>query len=77
MEQIVDGAARDSVANERLEAEGILCVFRGFQSAQLRQKIRRAVGKLFRRHAPLKRERGEFHIHPAVAPVSLIRVDSD
>ena len=41
MEQIVDGAARDSVANERLEAEGILCVFRGFQSAQLRQKIRR------------------------------------
>ena len=40
--------------------------------AQLRQKIRRAVGKLFRRRAPLKRERGELTIHPAVAPVSLV-----
>ena len=27
-------------------------------------------GKTLQEYAPIKRERGEFHIHPAVAPVS-------
>ena len=40
------------------------------------QKIRRDSGKLFRRHAHLKRERGEFRIHPAIAPVSLMSADT-
>jgi hypothetical protein len=34
--------ARDFGANEAFEAEDILCVFRGFECAQLRQKIRAA-----------------------------------
>ena len=44
--------------------------------ANVRNRIRRTVDKLFRRRAPLKRERGEFLIHPAVAPVSLMSADS-
>jgi hypothetical protein len=60
----------------RLKTEGILCVFRGLHNAELQQKIRRTSGKLFRRHALVKRERGEFHIHPAVAPVSLMSAET-
>ena len=52
-----------------------LCIPRA-KSAVLRQKIRRTGSELFRRHAHLKRERGEFRIHPAIAPVSLMSADT-
>ena len=34
-------------------------------------KDRLSIGKAIKEYAQLKRERGEFLIHPAVAPVSL------
>ena len=41
------------------------------QTAELGQKIRRSGNKLPMKRRPIKRERGECFIHPAVAPVSL------
>ena len=55
---IVHRAARDFGADEVLETEGILCVFQGFQNAQMRQKIRRTGGKTFWRRRPIKKGAG-------------------
>ena len=41
------------------------------QTAEPGQKIRRSGNKLPTKRRPIKRERGECSIHPAVAPVSL------
>ena len=57
----------------RFGAEGILCVFRG-DKPQHRSKRSADLPMIrFRRNTQLKRERGECPIHPAVAPVSLMR----
>ena len=55
---IVHRAARDFGADEVLETEGILCVFQGFQNAQMRQKIRRTGGKTFWRRCIIKKGAG-------------------
>ena len=54
----------------RLKPAEILCVFQGIQNAELGQKNRCPADQPFRDGVQLKRERGEFPIHPAVAPVS-------
>ena len=75
MEQIVDGAARDFVANESSGPQEYFVYFKGLNcavAAKDPQNRRQAVQKT----CPVKRERGEFRIHPAVAPVSLMSADS-
>ena len=62
--------------SERLEAQEYFVYFK-LPICTIRAKDPPRGGKTFQEYAKLKRERGEFHIHPAVAPVSLIRVDSD
>ena len=44
---IVRRTARDFFANQDTKPEGILCVFRGLRSAELREKIRRSDDKDF------------------------------
>ena len=62
--------------SERLEAQEYFVYFK-LAICTIRAKDPLRGGKTFQEYAIVKRERGEFHIHPAVAPVSLIRVDSD
>ena len=75
MEQIVDGAARDFIANESSSPQEYFVYFKGLNcavAAKDPQRRRQAVQET----CPVKRERGEFRIHPAVAPVSLMSADS-
>ena len=57
----------------RFGAEGILCVFRGDKPQHRSKRSADLPMICFRRNTQLKRERGECPIHPAVAPVSLMR----
>jgi len=52
---------------------GILCVFQGDELPYWSKRPTDQMARRFQRTAQVKRERGEFHIHPAVAPVSLLR----
>ena len=65
--------SRDFGSRQAAKPDGILCVFRGICCAELNQKIRYSADKAISEYLHLKRERGEFLIHPAVAPVSLSR----
>ena len=66
---IVRHSARDFGTNEGFESKEYFVYFK-IQNRTVGAKDPLRHGKMLQECAPIKRERGEFHIHPAVAPVS-------
>jgi len=70
---IVDRSARDFGTSQSSGPQECFVHFKGL-NCRIGTKDPLSGGKPLKKIARLKRERGEFCIHPAVAPVSLLSV---
>ena len=75
MEQIVDGAARDFGTIQSSDSKEYFVYFERL-NCRIGAKDPLSGGKPLQEYLPVKRERGEYCINPAVAPVSLMSADS-